>query len=385
MAKRPLWLAGITIIVVGAAVFLRRTPQAQQPRRTAAPTTVPVTVTDVQRRDVPILLSALGTVQASNTIAVRSQIDGRLSSVNFTEGQLVHKGDVLAEIDSRTLQAALAQAKAKQAQDEAQLVAAQKDLERFQALALKQFETRQNLDQQTAKVEQLRATVDADKGAIAAAQTQLSYATIVAPIDGHAGFRQVDPGNIIHAGDQNPLTVLTQTQPSVAVFTLPAKNLTDVREAMLRGSVPVTAFDQDNVNQLAEGTLLLVDNQIDQNTSTIRLKANFPNNDDRLWPGEFVHLRVQVDVRKHAVTIPPVALQRGPQGFYVWVIKPDNTAEQRALDATPVNDDVAIVTKGLDAGERVVVNGQYRLQPGAKADVKTAADTKDAKVADNPS
>jgi multidrug efflux system membrane fusion protein len=222
---------------------------------------VPVTIADAQQRDVPIYLEGLGTVQASNTVAVRSQIDGKLLSVNFVEGQEVHQGDTLATIDPRTLQAALAQAQAKKAQDEAQLVAAQKDLERFQTLARKSFETQQNLDQQQAKVDQLKATIDADQGAIESAQTQLSYATITAPFDGRVGFRQLDAGNVIHASDTNPLTVLTQIRPVVAIFTLPEKNLAAVREAMLRGPVPVTALDQDNAQERAQGTLLLIDNQ----------------------------------------------------------------------------------------------------------------------------
>lgn len=355
------------MIALVAVVIWRR---AEAPSRSVSqPAAIPVTVSEAARRDVPIFLHGLGTVQASNTVAVRSQIDGKLQAVNFVEGQAVRQGDTLAVIDPRALQATLDQTVAKKAQDEAQLIAAQKDLERFKALALKSFETQQNLDQQQAKVDQLKASIDADQGAIESAQTQLSYATIVAPIDGRVGFRQVDAGNIIHANDANPLTVLTQIRPSVVVFTLPQKDLVDVREAMLRGPVPALAFDQDNTRQLAQGELLLIDNQIDQTTSTIRLKARFANDDERLWPGEFVHLRVQVDTRKDAVTVPSVALQRGPQGVYAWVVKPDNTADQRPITATTV-DDVAIVTKGLAPGDRVVVNGQYRLQPGSPVDTK---------------
>jgi multidrug efflux system membrane fusion protein len=372
--SRPkrLWMTGIAVVLVATAVatfVLRSQPQT---RVTAPSPPVPVTVAPVAQQDVPIFLQALGTVQASFTVSVRSQIDGKLQSVDFVEGQAVHKGDTLAQIDPRALQAVLDQAVAKKAQDAALLVAAQKDLARFQELGRKAFETQQNIDQQRAKVDQLKASIDADQGAIESAQTQLSYATIVAPIDGRAGFRQVDPGNIIHANDQNPLTVLTLIRPVTAIFTLPQENLTDVREAMLRGAVTVLAFDQNNAQQLAQGELLLVDNQIDQTTSTIRLKARFANDDERLWPGEFVHLRIQVDTRKDAITIPPVALQRGPNGFYAWVIKSDGTAEQRPIEASPVNDDVTIVTKGLTVGEQIVVNGQYRLQPGYRVEAKTA-------------
>jgi multidrug efflux system membrane fusion protein len=378
--RRPWRRAFLFMFFVGIAGVIVAASWGQwgssaPPRRAPSASAVPVTVSEATRRDVPIVLDALGTVQASNTIAIRSRIDGTLQAVNFVEGQEVHKGDTLALIDPRALQAALDQAVAKKAQDTAQLIAAQKDLDRFKALAAKSFETQQNLDRQQGLVDQLKASIAGDQGAIENAQTQLSYATITAPIDGRIGFRQVDAGNVIHANDAMPLTVLTQIRPSNVVFTLPQKNLGAVREAMLGGAVPVIAFDQDNTHQLAQGELLLIDNQIDQTTSTIRLKARFPNNDDRLWPGEFVRLRLQVDVRKDAVTVPPPALQRGPQGFYTWVIKPDNTAEQRSIQAIPIDNDVAVVTKGLSAGERVVVNGQYRLQAGAR--VESTTDQKD--------
>jgi membrane fusion protein, multidrug efflux system len=366
------WLVLVIVVAVaaGAASFVLW-HRGQPGARAATSPTIPVTVSAVSQRDVPIFLDSLGTVQASNTVAVHSQIDGKLQSVNFVEGQEVHKGDTLAVIDPRALQAALDQAIAKKAQDQAQLIAAQKDLDRFKTLVAKAAETQQNVDQQQGKVDGFKATIDADQAAIESAQVQLSYTTITAPIDGRVGFRQVDAGNIIHANDTNPLTVLTQIRPSIAIFTLPQKNLADVREAMLRGAVQVIAMDQDNTRQLAEGELLLVDNQIDQTTSTIRLKARFANDDDRLWPGEFVRLRVRADTRGGAVTIPPTAVQRGPQGLYAWVIKPDNTAEQRPIEAVPIDSDITIVTKGLTAGEHVVVNGQYRLQAGSHVEAKT--------------
>jgi multidrug efflux system membrane fusion protein len=368
--RRFLWIAGIAVVVLIGGFALWR--QIEQPPHVAARSpAVPVTVAPVARRDVPILLQGLGTVAASNTVAIHSQVDGKLQSVNFTEGQEVHAGDILAVIDPRTFRAALDQAVAKKAEDQAQLVAARKDLDRFKTLVLKNAETQQNVDTQQAKVDQLVATIDADQGAIDSAQTQLSYATITAPIDGRVGFRQVDAGNIIHANDPNPLTVLTQIKPVVATFTLPQKNLAEVRAAMLRGPVTVSAYDQDNKQELATGRLLLIDNEIDQTTSTIRLKASFANADEVLWPGEFVHVRVAVDTQAGVLTVPPVALQRGPQGFYTWVIKSDNTVEQRPVEADQVNDEVAIVSKGLSADERVVVDGQYRLQAGSRVDAKT--------------
>jgi multidrug efflux system membrane fusion protein len=363
-------LVVVIAVATGAASFVLW-HRGQPVAHAATSPAVPVTVSAVAQRDVPIFLDSLGTVQASNTVAVHSQIDGKLQSVAFVEGQEVHKGDTLAVIDPRALQAALDQAVAKKAQDQAQVIAAQKDLDRFKTLVAKAAETQQNVDQQQGKVDQLKATIDADQAAIESAQTQLSYTTITAPIDGRVGFRQVDAGNIIHANDVNPLTVLTQIRPSIAIFTLPQKNLADVRDAMLRGGVQVIAMDQDNTRQLAQGELLLVDNQIDQTTSTIRLKARFANEDDRLWPGEFVRLRVHVDTRAGAVTILPTAVQRGPQGLYAWVIKPDHTAEQRPIEAVPIDSDTTIVTKGLTVGEQVVVNGQYRLQAGTRVESKT--------------
>jgi len=371
----------VVAALAGGGVYYWQTRPVAKPVARQAPA-IPVTVTQAASRDVPIYLDALGTVSASKSVAIRAQISGTLQSVNFTEGQEVHKGDTLAVIDPRPLQSALTQTIAKKAQDQAQLISAQKDLARFTDLAKRDFATQQSLDQQQAKVDQLKAMIDADQGAIDNAQTQLSYATITAPFDGRVGFRQLDAGNIIHTTDTNPLTVLTQIKPSLAIFTLPQKNLGAVREAMLRGSVEVFAWDQDGHAQLASGQLMLIDNQIDQATSTIRLKAQFANADSRLWPGEFVRVRAQVDTKANVVTIPPPALQRGPAGLYAWVIKPDDTAEQRALEANPVGTDTVIVTKGLTAGERVVVNGQYRLQPGVRVDAK--ADNRPENVATGP-
>src|SRR3954453_17231872 len=366
-----LFLLAVAALAGGGAYYWETRPVAKPLAREAPP--IPVTVTEAASRNVPIYLHALGIVSASNTVAIRAQISGTLQSVNFTEGQEVHKGDTLAVIDPRPLQAALTQATAKKGQDQAQLISAQKDFARFAELAKRNYATQQSLDQQQAKVDQLKGMIDADQGAIESAQTKLSYATITAPFDGRVGFRLLDAGNIIHTTDSNPLTVLTQIKPSLAIFTLPQKNLGAVREAMLRGPVEVFAWDQDGHAQLASGQLMLIDNQIDQATSTIRLKAEFANEESRLWPGEFVRVRAQVDTRANAVTIPPPALQRGPSGLYAWVIKPDNTAEQRPLEANPVGTESVIVTKGLEPGERVVVNGQYRLQAGAHVDAKAEA------------
>jgi multidrug efflux system membrane fusion protein len=358
---------GVAAVVLIAGVAILRHGKSTQ---AAAPPPVPVTMAEAVQRDVPIYYDALGTVQANNTVAIRAQVTGQLISVDFRQGQEVRKGDVLAVIDPAPFKAVLDQAAAKKVDDEAQLVDAQKDFERSTTLAKRSFETQQNVDLQQAKVNHWKASIDADQGAIEAAQIQLAYTAIIAPIDGVVGFRQVDVGNIIHTTDANPLTVLTQIKPCQAIFTLPQSDLGPVREAMLHGTVSVLAFDQNDKLQLAEGRLLLIDNQIDQTTSTIRLKAEFANADERLWPGEFVRIRTLITTYKDAVTIPPVAVQRGPDGFYVWVIKPDNTVEQRPIDARIVNDDIAVAAKGLGVNERVVVNGQSRLDAGSRVTIK---------------
>ena len=370
--SRRIFFIGAAIAFASLAaviIFWRHT--TSQAAQTAARPSVPVTVTQATVHDVPIYSHALGTVQALNTIAIRAQVNGQIVSINFRQGQEVHQGDILAKIDPAPFKAALDQAIARKSQDEAQLIAAQKDLARFKALALKSFETQQNVDLQQAKVDTAKATIDADQAAIEAAQTQLDYATITAPIDGVVGFRQLDIGNIIHTTDVNPLTVLTQIKPTTVICTLPQSFLGLVREAMLRGEVKVTAFDQDGKNKLAEGKLLLINNQIDQTTSTIQLKAEFPNDDERLWPGEFVRVSLLITTRKNVVTIPAVALQRGPEGYYVWVVKADETVEQRPIEAFQADEDVVIATKGLNAGETVVLEGQSRLDVGAHVAIRS--------------
>lgn len=362
-------VGGLAIAVIAGAVAVQRLTRPTPAHATPAPS-VPVLAATAARHDVPIYYDALGTVMALNTVAIRAQVNGQIISINFRQGQDVKQGDVLAKIDPAPLQAALDQAIAKKGQDEAMLIDAQKDLVRFSTLVRKNAETVQNLDSQQAKVDQFKAAVAADQATIEAAQTQLNYATITAPINGVVGFRQVDIGNIIHTTDANPLTVLTQVKPCDAIFTLPQDNLGPVREAMLKGNVEVLAFDQDNKTQLAQGKLLLIDNQIDQTTSTIRLKAEFPNLDERLWPGEFVHIHILITTRKDAVTVPPLAVQRGPDGLYVWLIKSNDTVQQQAIEAQNVSDSMMIVTKGLNAGDRIVLDGQSRLDDGVHVNIR---------------
>jgi membrane fusion protein, multidrug efflux system len=326
---------------------------------------VPVSVAVARRADVPIHLTGLGTVQAQFTVAVHTQVDGKLVDVFFNEGQRVRRGDVLAKIDPRLYQAALDQAKAKKAMDEAALVAAQKDLVRFETLVLKNVESQQNLDLQQAKVDQLKASIDADAAAIETAQTNFDYTNIVAPHDGRMGMRLVDPGNIVHAGDQGAIAILTQTQPAMVMFTLPAHTLDDVRRAMTRGAVEVAAYDRDNVRQLSIGRLSVVDNLIDQATASYRLKAKFANEDETLWPGEFVNARLLLETLSAVTVIPPAAVQRGPNGLFAWVVKADNTVEARPIRIGATTAEEVVVTSGVGEGERVVTGGQYKLHTNA--------------------
>jgi membrane fusion protein, multidrug efflux system len=376
--RTALILAFCLAIAASGSIYWYWT-QGPEPARAAKAATrpaVPVSIATAARQDVPIYLTGLGTVQASFTVAIHAQVDGKLQEVFFQEGQRVKKGDVLAKIDPRLYQAALDQAKAKKAQDEAALIAALKDLERFKAMLVKHFETEQNVDQQQAKVDQTKAGLDADAAAIESAQTNLDYTDIKAPSEGRMGVRMVDPGNIVHANDQASIAILTQTQPSFVLFTLPAQTLDGVREAIARGAVQVAAYDRDNAKLLGTGTLSMIDNQIDPATATYRLKAIFNNEDEKLWPGQFVNARLLVETRKDVVVIPRFAVQRGPRGLFTWVVKQDNTVEARPIQTSATTGNDTIVTSGVNDGERVVTDGQYKLQINAPVTItapRTAA------------
>ena len=316
LSSKRRWVLLATFFAIiaagGGSYWLLAAGAGPEQRPRSARAAIPVTVAIAARRDVPIYVSGLGTVQASNTVKIATQVDGKLEQVHFTEGQHVEKGDLLAKIDPRPFRAALDQAKAKKDQDAALLVSAEKDLVRSQTLALKNYQSQQVVDQQQAKVDQLKASIAADEAAIETAQTQLDYTNIVAPIGGRIGMRLVDPGNLLRAADA--ITGLVAMRPAAVVFTLPARFLQDLRDASARGPVEVTAFDQDNRRQLATGTLLLIDNAIDQATATVRLKAMFANEDEALWPGSFVNARVRLETRPNALVIPSVAVQRGRKG-----------------------------------------------------------------------
>jgi multidrug efflux system membrane fusion protein len=367
----------------GAYWYWTQGPSPARAARSPAHTPVSVTTAVAVRQDTPIYLTGLGTVQAYFTVAIHSQVDGKLQEVLFTEGQHVKRGDVLAKIDPRLFQAALDQAKAKKAQDEALLAAADKDLTRYKTLVLRAIESQQNVDRQQGQVDQLKASIAADEAMIETAQTNLDYTRITAPSDGRMGVRLVDPGNIVHANDQNAIATLVLSKPATAMFTLPARALDDVRDAMAKGPVEVVAFDQDNRRALSTGKLLLIDNIIDQATATIRLKAIFANDDEKLWPGEFVNARVLLQIRTAAVLVPAAAIQRGPDGLFVWFVTADNRAEPRPVTTEPSANNMIIITSGLHGGERVVIDGHYKLQRNAPVTFSTPASPQTAGSARN--
>jgi multidrug efflux system membrane fusion protein len=363
------------VILAGAGLYWYRVPPSE-PVRAAPPPgrpAVPVSVAVAARQDVPIFVTGLGAVQASFTIAIHSQVDGLMQEVLFTEGQHVRKGDVLARIEPRLFQAALDQTKAKKSQDVATLGAAEKDLERSRTLVVRNITTQQTVDQQQARVDQLKASIEADEAMIETAQAQLDFTAIKAPSDGRIGVRLIDPGNLVHASDARPIANLVLTQPSAVLFTLPMQVLDDLRDAMTRGPVEVTAYDQNNRRLLSTGKLLLIDNAIDQATATIRLKAMFDNADERLWPGEFVNARVSLETRRNVIAVPTTVVQRGPQGLFAWIVNTDNVAEPRRIELGPVSGDLTVINTGVAEGDRVVTDGQYKLQLNARVTVTSSS------------
>ncbi|SDC52008.1 efflux RND transporter periplasmic adaptor subunit [Belnapia rosea] len=338
---------------------------------------VPVTVAEARRQDVPIMLDAIGTVQAFNTITVRAQVDGQLVEIAFQEGQMVRKGDVLARIDPRSYQAALDQAVAKKAQDEALLANARLDLQRYTTLARNEGVSRQQQDTQRSTVAQYEAIVAADQAAIDSARTQLSFTTIRSPIDGRVGLRLVDQGNLVRSGDATGIVTISQLQPIAVTFTLPQQELGRVLEALERGKVPVQVLrsmsggapqtlgaGRAGVPGPILGELQTLDNAVDASTGTIKLKAVFANEDSRLWPGAFVNARLRIDTVPDAVTVPLVAVQRGPDGAFAFVLKDDQTVEQRMLQLGVLTAADAVVRRGVEPGEKVVTSGALRLSPG---------------------
>jgi membrane fusion protein, multidrug efflux system len=351
--------------LVSALPWSAATP-APPPRATAP---VPVSIAKARIEDVPVYLSGIGAVQAYNTVSVRSRVDGEITQILFQEGQDVKAGDPLAVIDPRPFAAQLRQAEAVRAKDQAQLAGALLDLKRYEDLVQKNFASRQQVDQQRALGDQYRAQIERDEAQIDYARNQLGYTTIRSPISGRVGIRQVDQGNFVHASDANPIVVIAQLQPISVVFSYAASAVAQSGLTLGKASAPVTALAPDNETPLDQGTIELVDNQVDPATGTIKLKASFPNAGFKLWPGNFVNGRVTIDVRKGGVTVPAAALRHGPRGDFVWLIKPNQTAEFRSVTAGPVVEGRVLIEKGAAAGDEVVTDGHFRLEGGTRVDI----------------
>jgi multidrug efflux system membrane fusion protein len=363
--KGRIWvtMAILVIVLVVARAMLHKPASAASQK--AAPV-IAVDAAAVSRADVPIYLQGLGTVQAFYTVTVTARVDGELQRVAFTEGQTVHKGDLLAQIDPRPNQAAFDQAVATKVKDEAQLANAKRDFERYTKLQPQDLASKQTVDTQRALVDQLAAQLKVDQALIDNARTQLEYTRITSPISGRTGIRLIDPGNIVHGANSTGIVVVTQVQPISVVFTLPEEELGAVAHSLAAGPVSVTTVSRDAGARFDEGTLTLIDNQIDQATGSVRLKATFDNAHNTLWPGQYVDARVLVRTERNAVTVPNAAVQLGPNGPFTYVIKADSTVEVRPLRVLEGSGGLTIVREGLAPGERVVTSNQYRLQAGVR-------------------
>lgn len=365
--RSGLWLPAIALIVLAAGWGWYSHAHRAAVARPAAP--APVHVAVVERKDFPIGLTGLGTVQPANTVTVRSRVDGQIEKVAFEEGQIVKEGDLLVQIDPAPFKATLDQAKAKLAQDQATLNNNQQDLQRTATLAKQGDATQQLLDQRTAAVASMTAQVQADEAAIESANVQLAYTTIKSPLTGRAGFRLVDPGNIVHANDQAGVLTITQLQPISVVFTAPEQELPEISQAMTEGALKTTAFASEGHKRLADGKLRLIDNQVDVASGTIKLKADFDNSDNALWPGQSVTTRLLIKTVKDVVVVPDTAVQRGPNGLFAYVVTAGSAAELRNLKVGPIADGQALIESGLEPGERIITSGHYRVQPGGPVEV----------------
>ena len=367
------WLVLLGLALAGLVIW-KSLPASGSPERShegsSKRAAVPVQAAQAEVRKFPIYLNGLGIVQPFNGITMRARVDGELEQVYFQEGQSVEKGDLIAQIDPRAYQAQLDQAKAKKAQDEAQLASAQLMLQRDTQLIKNRVIDQQTYDTQKYATDQLQALVQADQAAIDNAQTQLDYTHLVAPISGRVGIRLIDPGNIVHSSDTGGIVTINQVQPISVLFTLPQQELGKVRDALQQNkALQVVALDRDNSSTLSNGTLAVLDNQIDSATATVKLKATFDNTDLRLWPGQFVNVRLLLGTKSDAVTVPAPAVQRGPSGMYVYLLSPDNKAEMRPVTVGSTEENRTLVESGLQGGDRIVVDGQYRLQPGATVEI----------------
>jgi len=367
-------MVGLGVAVCAAGLWAWRSGADEPSPPSVAPAPVPVVAAKVEVSDFPIAMSGIGTVEAYNTVDIHAQVTGTIERIGFVEGQTVHPGSLIAQLDPRPFQAALEEAQANLKRDQAQLTNAQVNLNRFNPLLKRGYATDQQVIDQEATVSELQAAVEADKAAIFNAQTQLGYTTITSPIDGVTGIRRVDIGNIVQPTTTTPIVTIAQVQPISVVFTLPQKDVPGVQAAMAKGSLKAVAFGQDDRTKLGEGTLLLVNNMISQNSGTVQLKATFPNANRALWPGAFVNVRLIVDVRHNGISVPLAAIEQGQNGAYVFVILPDGTVRQRIVGVAETLDGRALLDSGLQPGEEVVTSGQYRLSDGVKIVVVPAGD-----------
>lgn len=372
--RRRRWPVGLAILMVGLgsyAAWRHLAQAAPAPQAQAAPAAkVPVTFTQAVKADYPVEFDGLGTVSPFKTVTVRSRVDGEITRMFFKQGQMVKQGDPLVEIDKRPYQAALDQAIAKKAQDEASLRNDQLNLQRFQNLAQKSFESQQAVDTQQALVDQVKAQIQGDEAAIDNARTNLDYTTIKAPFTGRTGFRQIDPGNIVHAADQNGIVTIAQLQPIAVQFTEPQDLLPAITKAFDRGPAPVEALSSDGQTVLSRGTLVVIDNTVNQATGTISLKARFDNADNALWPGLSVDTRLLVDTLRQVLVVPEDAVQHGPSGLFAYVIGDDGKAVATPIQVSMSGNGRAVVSRGLTVGQKVVVSGQARLQNGAEVEAR---------------
>lgn len=359
----------LLFVAAGGYWFENHSLSAAKP--TAFSAAVPIVDGYAVSRDVPIWLSGLGAVQPLQVVTVKVRVDGQLERVMFVEGQDVRLGTVLAQIDPRPFEAQLKQVQAQKARDEAQLANARVDLERYTTLVKQDSISQQQLATQDALVEQLKAAAQSDQGAIDMAQLQVQFTTITSPLSGRVGLRLVDPGSIVHASDPGGLVTVTQMEPIAALFSLSQDDLPDLRLNMGKGTLEVVAATRDGLTDLARGKLVFVDSQVDPATGQVRLKATFENKGRTLWPGQFITARVLLKTEKGVVTVPAKAVQNGPDGTYLFIIKPDNSVAMQPVTLGSMDGGLAIVRKGLDPGTHIVVEGQYRLEPGSRVEVNS--------------
>jgi multidrug efflux system membrane fusion protein len=370
MKKKAIFGAILLIAAAATGVWTKAThifPFESVAALPAPPAPVPIVAGVVSQHDVPIYLDGVGTVIAYNTDVVRAQIQGQIFSINFTEGQHVHAGDLLAQIDPRPYQALIDQDTGVLERDRAQLVNAQANLDRYTELGNKGWATPQLIETQKAQVGQLQAAIKADQGSIEAAKVELSFTRLTSPIDGVVGIRQIDVGNIISPSSTNGLCVVTQLDPISLIFTLPETALPQIQQQLESSKAPLTvlAYNQDNTMQLGQGQLGLVNNEILQTTGSIQLKANFPNKGNLLWPGQLINARLRLTTRHDGLTVPASVVQQGPNGPYAWIVNPNETVAISRIKVAHISDGEALIDSGLSPNERVVVDGQYKLEPGA--------------------